>query len=162
HSEIQRESIVSQSDLRWQRGLGRPVVEAVRKVGEIRLPRPQLLDHRECLAQGEVRRMRVVAQCVQYQDVESPEHAERLVRNLANIRAVSKIADAETEHGKRAVLEADRQDLLTECLERDAGFDPVESELGHEARSPLVGTGVERVMKDAPDAFLGLLIAIDG
>ena len=81
--------------------------------------------------------------------------------NPIDVRAVGQIADPESQHQERPVVEPDRQDPLAEDLERDPGSIRMNWILGTNPARPVLRPVLERIGEDAPDAILGLLLAED-
>ena len=70
--DLEFEAVASQVYMRRQQTLGLDVAQVVRDVREISAAGSQLFDVFERAFDGGVRRMRLVAQCIEEEDVKSP------------------------------------------------------------------------------------------
>ena len=103
---------------RWSR-----VRQIVRHVREVRAARRDPLDHRERFVDGEVRRVRLVAQRVEDERLDTLDQRPRLVRDAIAIGQVREVAEAEAEDRQLPVPQRHGHDV--DAAERERPGDLV-------------------------------------
>ena len=116
-------------------------------VREIGPPGRKLLNVAERVGDGGVRRMESVAQGVQYQHVQAAQLLHGLLGNVALVRNVGGLAEAEAEDGQLAVENGYRRDSQAEQIQGFA-VQLVDLELGN---GGLLLLAVESIGKAALD-----------
>src|SRR5579863_9950384 len=133
------------------------MAELVRDVGEEGAPWFEPLDPPERLLQVRVRGMRLVAQGVENQHVQSFEQGNRRVRDGAEIGDVGRLAETEAENRQVAVQDGKRRPATAKEIERPV--DDVRIELG----DPSVRIRlVENVLEDTPDVLHRRAVSVNG
>src|SRR5579875_3584887 len=98
-------------------------------------------------------RVRFEAQSVEYQNTQAFQARPTLTRDLADIGAISDIADPEPQHVKMSVDERDRRHLLAEDVKR-LRTDALKGQLGDHAGRKRIGFRAEGVGKDGANLVL--------
>ena len=152
------EAVVGQAHAGGQEALGTLVRQVVREVGEPGLTRLQPLDDLQALLDCAVGGMGLVAQCVEEQHVQVFQQSQGLLRHLAVVGQVGRVAKAEAVAGSASVEHRDGNDGEPGDLDGRA----VEG-VGADAGPGRLGfAGVEDVGEDAPDNRQRLLRSVNG